>query len=107
VADKAFVIPDVAEERGLYIYEGELEIAGSTFTAGSMLVLEKGMAIEIRASQASKLMLLGGDALEEPRHLYWNFVSSRKERIEQAKNDWRENKFPGVQGDDEYIPLPD
>ncbi len=105
--NKDFVIPDIAEERGLYIYSGELEIAGSTFSAGSMLVLKQGMTVQIRATQEAKLMLLGGDALDEPRHLYWNFVSSRKERIEQAKKDWRENRFPRVQGDDEYIPLPD
>ena len=101
------VIPDIAEERGIYIYQGELEIAGSTYTQGSMLVLGSAREVEILASQTSKLMLLGGDAMEGPRHIYWNFVSSRKERISQAKDEWRKGLFAGVAGDKEYIPLPE
>ncbi|MBT6044047.1 MAG: pirin family protein [Gammaproteobacteria bacterium] len=104
---KSLVIPDIAEERGIYIYQGELEIAGSTYTQGSMLVLGSAREVEILASQTSKLMLLGGDAMEGPRHIYWNFVSSRKERISQAKDEWRKGLFAGVAGDKEYIPLPE
>jgi redox-sensitive bicupin YhaK (pirin superfamily) len=106
-AGKKFVIPDIAEERGLYIYQGELDIAGTPFSDGNMIVLTPGMAVEVQAKAKTKFMLLGGDALEGERHLYWNFVSSRKERIEQAKDDWRNGRFDGVEGDDEFIPLPD
>lgn len=108
---KTFVIPDIAEERGLYIYEGTLSIAGTTFDEGSMIVLVPGMAVEILATAQTRLMLLGGEAFTEEnegkRHLYWNFVSSRKERIEQAKEDWRNGRFDGVDGDEEFIPLPE
>lgn len=110
-AGKRFVIPDIAEERGLYIYQGELDIAGTRHAAGSMLVLKPGVTVELRAGETAKLMLLGGDAftaeMEGPRLLYWNFVSSRKERIEQAKDDWRNSRFDRVAGDDEFIPLPE
>jgi len=104
---KSFVVPDEAEERGLYIYSGSLDIAGTAFTEGSMIVMKPGMVVEVTASSVTKMMLLGGDVLEGDRHLYWNFVSSRKERIEQAKDDWRKGRFESVAGDDEFIPLPE
>lgn len=104
---KTFVIDDVAEERGIYIYSGELSIAESTFDAGSMLVLYPEVKVAIHATVDTKLMLLGGASLGSRRHLYWNFVSSRKERIEQARDDWRNGRFAMVAGDDEFIPLPE
>ena len=104
---KSFVIPDLAEERGLYIYKGELQIAGLNYSEGSMLVLSPEIDVEILAIRTTKVMLLGGDKMEGPRHLYWNFVSSSKARIDQAKDDWRNGRFAGVAGDDEYIPLPE
>lgn len=106
-ANKTFVIGDVAGERGLYIYSGELEIAGNTYSEGSMLVLSEKVAVKINALSETKLMLLGGAALEGKRHLYWNFVSSSKERIEKAKDDWRNGRFSKVAGDEEFIPLPE
>jgi hypothetical protein len=105
-ANKTFVVPNVAEERGIYIYSGELVIAETTFSEGSMLVLHPEANIAIQALTDTKLMLLGGAAMDGPRHLYWNFVSSSKERIEQAKDDWRNGRFAMVAGDDEFIPLP-
>lgn len=104
---KSFYIDNLAEERGLYVYEGELEINGSAFAAGTMVVLNAKVGVDIKAATDTRLMLLGGDALPGERHLYWNFVSSRKERIEQAKADWRNGLFKGVAGDDEFIPLPE
>jgi len=104
---KTFIVDDVAEERGVYIYSGELSIAESTFGDGSMLVLHPEVKVAIHATTDTKLMLLGGASMGNKRHLYWNFVSSRKERIEQAKDDWRNGRFAMVAGDDEFIPLPE
>ena len=96
------------EERGLYITEGEIEIAGDRFQSGRLLVFKPGDRITIKANSASRFMLLGGASLDGPRHMWWNFVSSRKDRIEQAKEDWKAGKFGKVPGDDkEFIPLPD
>lgn len=96
------------EERGAYITEGEIEIAGDRFGAGRLLVFRPGDRITIRAVTPARFMLLGGASLDGPRHLWWNFVSSRKDRIEQAKEDWKAGRFGTVPGDDkEFIPLPD
>jgi redox-sensitive bicupin YhaK (pirin superfamily) len=95
------------EERGLYLVAGEIEIAGDVFQPGRLLVFRPGDRIAIRAATPSRFMLLGGAALGR-RHVWWNFVSSRKERIEQAKEDWKAGRFGTVPGDDkEFIPLPE
>lgn len=95
------------EERGLYLVAGEIEIAGDRFARGRLLVFRPGDAITIKAVTPARFMLLGGANLG-PRHIWWNFVSSRKERIEQAKEDWKAGRFGVVPGDDaEFIPLPD
>jgi redox-sensitive bicupin YhaK (pirin superfamily) len=94
------------EERALYLVSGEIEIAGDRFTRGRLLVFRPGDVLTVRALTPARFMLLGGAALG-PRHIWWNFVSSRKERIEQAKEDWRAGRFGVVPGDDkEFIPLP-
>ena len=103
----SFVVPPEIEERGIYIYEGTISIANSTFSEGSLLVLKPEQAVQITATSNTICMLLGGAPLTGERHLYWNFVSSRPERIEQAKQDWLDNRFPLVPGDHEYIPLPE
>jgi len=95
------------EERGIYLTEGEIEIAGDVFQPGRLLVLRPGDALRVKALAPSRFMLLGGAVLG-PRHMWWNFVSSRKERIEQAKEDWKAGRFGKVPGDEaEFIPLPD
>lgn len=96
-------------ERALYVVSGEVEIAGQTgrFGADRLVVLRPGSDIVIHAQQSARLMLLGGEPLEGRRHIYWNFVSSRPERIHQAAEDWRARRFANVPGDDDYIPLPD
>ena len=95
------------EERGLYLTSGEIEIAGDRFEKGRLLVFRPGDAVTIKALTPARFLLLGGANLG-PRHLWWNFVSSRKERIEQAKEDWKAGRFGTVPGDDkEFIPLPD
>jgi len=95
------------EERGIYIVSGEVEIAGERFERGRLLVFRPGDKATIKAVTAARFMALGGANLG-PRHLWWNFVSSRKERIEQAKEDWKAGRFGTVPGDDtEFIPLPE
>jgi redox-sensitive bicupin YhaK (pirin superfamily) len=105
-ANSVIVIPAIAEERGVYIYSGTLEIAGITYNEGTLVAFKPDVDVTIRAVTSAGCMLLGGDTLDAPRHLYWNFVSSDPERIEQAKNDWREQRFAMVDGDPEFIPLP-
>ncbi|MBN8606253.1 MAG: pirin family protein [Caulobacterales bacterium] len=96
------------EERGLYVSEGEIDIAGDRFEAGRLLVFKPGDRITIKAVRPSRFMLLGGASLDGPRHMWWNFISSRKDRIEQAKEDWKAGRFGTVPGDDkEFIPLPE
>lgn len=95
------------EERGLYLVSGEIEIAGERFERGRLLIFRPGDSITIKALTPARFMLLGGANLG-PRHIWWNFVSSRKERIEQAKEDWRAGRFGTIPGDDmEFIPLPE
>jgi len=96
------------EERAVYIASGAVDIAGQRFDAGRLLVFRPGDRISILALSQSRLMMLGGDSMDGPRHIWWNFVSSSKERIEQAKAEWRAGKFDTVPGDaEEFIPLPE
>ena len=97
--------PD-AEERAIYVVEGEIEIAGECFEAPRLLIFRPGDHITVRAVRSARLMFLGGTAMEGPRHIWWNFVSSRKGRIEQAKEDWLAGRFAPVPGETEFIPLP-
>jgi redox-sensitive bicupin YhaK (pirin superfamily) len=95
------------EERAIYIVDGEVEIAKDRFEGPRLLIFRPGDRITVRAITPVRMMFLGGDALEGPRHLWWNFVSSSKERIEQAKADWKSGNFGPVPGEHEFIPLPD
>jgi redox-sensitive bicupin YhaK (pirin superfamily) len=95
------------EERAIYVADGEVDIAGEAFEGPRLLVFRPGDRITVKAKTPSRLMFLGGAALEGPRYIWWNFVSSRKERIEQAKDDWRSGRFAAVPGETEFIPLPD
>ena len=105
-AQSVIVIPPIAEERGVYVYSGELEISGISYKAGTLVAFKPDVTVTIKALTDAGCMLLGGDALDAPRHLYWNFVSSDPDRIEQAKQDWREQRFALVDSDPEFIPLP-
>lgn len=95
------------EERALYLVEGTVEIAGDRFEAGQLLVLRPGDAITVLAVTHARLMLLGGATMDGPRNIWWNFVSSSKERLEQAKADWLAGRFDMVPGETEFIPLPE
>jgi redox-sensitive bicupin YhaK (pirin superfamily) len=95
------------EERAVYIASGRIDIAGQSFEGGQLLVFRPGDRISILAETNARLMLLGGEPMDGPRHIWWNFVSSSKERIEQAKSEWRNGRFEIVPGDaEEFIPLP-
>lgn len=94
-------------ERALYLLEGEAQLDGADLPAMHLLVLDDGVRHRLRAKTAVKAMLLGGEPLDAPRHMWWNFVSSSKERIEQAKHDWVLGKFGDVPGETEFIPLPE
>jgi redox-sensitive bicupin YhaK (pirin superfamily) len=95
------------EERAIYLLEGGIEIAGQRFEPGRLLVFSSGDEITVRANSVARLLLFGGEPLDGPRHLWWNFVSSSRERIEQAKADWKAGRFAPVPGDSEFIPLPE
>lgn len=100
-------VPAEHPERALYVAQGEIEVAGQRFAAGHMIVLTPGDAVSFRAETASTVLALGGEPLG-PRFIEWNFVHSSKERIEQAKADWRAGrmKLPDLDHD-EWIPLPE
>jgi redox-sensitive bicupin YhaK (pirin superfamily) len=102
-----FGLPKEYSERGFYIVKGNIEIIGISYTEGKMLVFSKGEDPIILAKEDTTLMLLGGEPLGE-RFIWWNFVSSRKERIEQAKEDWKQGRIILPPNDNkEFIPLPD
>ena len=102
----AFAIDDGAVERALYLLEGEAQLDGADIPDKHLVLLDSGTRPVLRAKTPLKAMLLGGEPLDGPRHLWWNFVSSSKERIEQAKLDWLEGRFGQVPGETEFIPLP-
>jgi len=95
------------EERAIYVVDGELDIAGDRFAPGRLVVFRPGDRIAVRAVSDARIAIVGGATMDGPRHIWWNFVSSRKERIEQAKAEWKEARFPPVPGETEFIPLPD
>jgi hypothetical protein len=95
------------EERAIYIVDGEIAIAGDRYEAPQLLIFRPGDRITVRSTKPARMMFLGGDALEGPRHIWWNFVSSSKERIEQAKQDWKTGRFAPVPNEHEFIPLPE
>jgi hypothetical protein len=95
------------EERAIYVVEDEVVIAGETFEAPRLLIFCPSVPITLLATRLARLMFLGGTATEGPRYIWWNFVSSRRERIEQAKADWKTGRFAPVPGETEFIPLPE
>lgn len=106
--DKTTVsIPANIEERSVYILSGSLLIDGLRFETGTMVVFESGKEALIAAEGDTVLMIIGGARLEKPRHMWWNFVSTSRERIEQAKTDWHERKFAPIPGETEFVPLPE
>ena len=104
----AVPIDDTADERALYLHDGEATLEGMTLEPQRLYVVRPGVRATLRSARGGRVMLCGGDAFAKPRHVWWNFVSSDPARIEQAKRDWRAGRFGTVPDDaEEYIPLPD
>ena len=103
---QSLTLPDTAVERAVYIVSGQCQAQGTIINEHEMAVFNQAQEIRLTATEPSQIVIIGGETLTR-RHIWWNFVSSRKERIEQAKADWRDGKFPTIPGDDkEFIPLP-
>ncbi len=97
-----------ADERAVMLVGGEASVEGQPLELFGLSVLAPGAAMRLSSASGGRVMLLGGEAFTTPRHVWWNFVSSSRERINQAKQDWRQGAFPKVAGDaDEFIPIPD
>jgi len=103
-------VPADYAEQAIYVVEGRVDLAADgVHEAGRLLVLkpQAGATLANPGPQPARVVLLGGDPMDGPRYLTWNFVSSSAERIEQAKDDWRAGRFAPVPGETEFIPLPD
>ena len=105
-AGKALDLPTDYDELAVYVVDGKVEIAGQEIGDRRMAIMRDGSTAGIVAASDSHVMLIGGENPGE-RHIWWNFVSSSKQRIEQAADDWREGRYDMVPGDDEFIPLPE
>ncbi len=107
-AGGAMPVDPEAEERGLYVAEGEASLDRLPLAPGTLYVLRPGVRATLRSEQGGHVMLCGGAPLDGPRHVWWNFVSSRRERIRDARQDWKEGRFALPPDDDgEFIPLPE
>ena len=97
-----------ADERAVLVALGDASLDGEKLDRYSLYILKPGQAMTLRADSDARVMLLGGEAFSTPRHVWWNFVSSSRERINQAKHDWKAGNFPLVPGDsEEFIPIPE
>jgi redox-sensitive bicupin YhaK (pirin superfamily) len=99
-------LPPLVEEMAIYPVQGDVVIDAATLPARTMALLRRGESTEVHAQGAARFVVVGGDPLDAPRHMWWNFVSSRKERIVAASDDWKAMRMGRVPGDDEFIPLP-
>ena len=103
---QTLTLPD-AEERAVYVASGELTARETTIPEHAMAVLDNTAGVEVTATQASRIAIIGGENMGK-RFIDWNFVSSSQERIQQARENWKAGRFPKVPGDEEeYIPLPE
>jgi redox-sensitive bicupin YhaK (pirin superfamily) len=105
-AGTTLTLPDGFTELAAYIVRGDIRAAGDDHGKGIMIVARSGDELTLEAISDARVMVLGGESVG-PRHIWWNFVSNSKERIEAAKEQWRDGKFGRVEGDSEFIPLPD
>jgi len=106
-AGATLTLPPEHEERGVYLVQGDVSVDGSPLAERCLAFVSKDQKIEIRARAQSRVMLLGGDRMDGPRFIWWNYVASTKERLEEAKQRWREQRFAPVPGETEFIPLPE
>ncbi|HTW36604.1 MAG TPA: pirin family protein [Rhizomicrobium sp.] len=107
-AGTVFALPNLHADQGLYVIDGAVEADGGRVDPRMMVVFNRGSKASVKALADSHVVLAGGEPFSEARHIWWNFVSSSKDRIEQAKDDWRSGRFARIPGDDkEFIPLPE
>jgi redox-sensitive bicupin YhaK (pirin superfamily) len=107
-AGRELTLPEEHDERASYVVSGKISCGAERAETHRAWVFKKGERAVIRAESDSRVMLFGGAALDGPRHIFWNFVSSSEERLQQAKRDWKEGRFPKVPGDEiDFIPLPE
>ncbi len=106
-ADAEIAIDASHAERALYVLDGEAQLDGADIPGRHLVLPDPGSPAILRAKTPVKAILFGGEPLDAPRHLWWNFVSSSKGRIEQAKRDWQEGRFGAIEGETEFIPLPE
>lgn len=106
-AGSAFEVPAEHEERGVYVVEGDVRVAGETVPPQQLALVRERSAVQIEAATAARLMLLGGGKMDGDRIIWWNFVASSRELVEAAKARWRDQQFPRVPGETEFIPLPE
>ena len=102
-----FELPPDHEERGVYVVEGEVRVDGDPLAPQHMAVVQGGATVTIESATLARVMLLGGAKMDGDRHIWWNFVASSREMIEEAKVRWREGRFGKVPGETEFIPLPE
>jgi redox-sensitive bicupin YhaK (pirin superfamily) len=99
-------LPTSSMQRGMYVVEGEVKVGNSRVAEGMFVTFSQKLEIQIRTTSGARIALFGGDPLDGPRHVWWNFVASSRDRIERAKKDWKEGRFGQVPGETEFIPLP-
>jgi redox-sensitive bicupin YhaK (pirin superfamily) len=105
--DARLELPPLAEELAIYVVEGEVSVDGQSVSVGTLAVLTPGSTALLSCSAPARLVVIGGEPLDARRYMWWNFVSSRKERIVQASNDWLAQGMGQVPGETEFIPLPE
>lgn len=105
-ASQNFSFDPEQQETALYVLDGSITVSDKTYEKGAFLIFNLGSKLELTALSDVKFVLFGGEPLPEARHIFWNFVSSSKEKIEAAKNRWRDQSFAKVPGETEFIPLP-
>ena len=105
-AGATLTLPAEHEERGVFLVQGEVEVSGRALPEKHLAFLPEGQPVLVKAKAASRLMLLGGEKMDGRRHIWWNFVASTRERIEDAKRRGQEQRFAAIPGETEFIPLP-
>ncbi|HLK99094.1 MAG TPA: pirin family protein [Myxococcaceae bacterium] len=100
-------LPAEYDERATFVVEGSVTLTETTLRSGEIAFFQRGAEVLLRANEPTRLLLLGGEPLEGPRYISWNFVSSSKERLKQAASDWRHQRFARIPGETAYIPLPE
>lgn len=103
----AFELPAEHAERAIYVVDGDVSVGGSLIPPHTVAVFEPGVTVSVNTASAARIMAFGGAAMDGDRFISWNFVASSRELIESARARWREQRFPGVPGETEFIPLPE